>query len=634
MIRKLITITICIAVLICNIAVNTFADEDILSLYNEELADIYKTDTLTIYPNEIFIIDDKAKELSLNYKYLNRSKGDLARYEDYFNNSLDGNYIVYGEEFGDYRIRPNTLTYDISKRGKKEIRYLGYSIDGSKFDNPAFPWDGMNSTGIKDRKLIKKPWMDEALRLKYNLNPRGSDYNNLFINGESIYDIEKNIEYGLFAKYVYLRANDTVIGGKDDWLLYYGMAYSDAIKDENLASLINGMGVIKNIGVVKPQAVQEAKNGWLDYIYILSLPTRTTWGTGWLFIDNSYITVLIAPDNLVNLIVPTEGQPNPEETISESVEISGDISLTQKRITKAFNLNDIGGRPTFNFNYESAGRHYGYHGEENSKGEPKKSYDNRSDAVDSDYECNVEVRNAATATAIGTLGRFKWELSNSSKSGRASWSGGSESVQPNVNFVAQRAQDLPTIAAYKFNGTNPLSDLGVKVGNTPQNNRNTTGGYVDNVSITMGYANGDYRTSFECDCGDSKRQSWTMPGLQTRTASLAVQSYIGRENSGNATTNFQPTSFKNNNVTFSNGNNGKVTGYAVNNSKLIKFYPYIEMLYQIPNGMEGKVNVLAQHESSIKPVDYVDIGWFNSNQSNSLTINSTQWSTHARAVSQ
>lgn len=121
---------------------------------------------------------------------------------------------------------------------------------------------------------------------------------------------------------------------------------------------------------------------------------------------------------------------------------------------------------------------------------------------------------------------------------------------------------------------------------------------------------GDYITEFMCAaCNNSRQQNQYVPNVNV-------------------------SSFKIGNITFNN-----VKGYSIVHSDYIKFYPYVQMAYdRFDSGNDNArvvtegINVLAQHESAIRPVEYVEIGWYNPKPSESLVINSNMWSTHVRAV--
>lgn len=331
----------------------------------------------------------------------------------------------------------------------------------------------------------------------------------------------------------------------------------------------------------------------------------------------------------------------PEEPDEKN--LSGNLTLSEKRITKAFNLNDIGGVRTFNFRYESAESHYhpDYQDHDNDPTTPDidvgGSWHDRTSPVDSNYTYVIKHSNTLNNLAIGLNGAFNIKYNGTNvKSGTASWNGGTNSVSPNMFFVAWRGKDKPTLASYKESASNPLvTDLGLPIGKTPQSPRNTAGGYADSISVVLEKSNdgADYYTTFT-DGDDSERREHTTGDKATYTATLAVKSFIGAQNSGSATSGNVTSSFTAGGVTF---NHAK--GYPISSENWIKFYPYVQMAYDTPaTAVDGSgvvtraVNVLAAHESSIKPVDYVEVGWTNPNPANSLTLNSTQWSTHKRAV--
>lgn len=342
--------------------------------------------------------------------------------------------------------------------------------------------------------------------------------------------------------------------------------------------------------------------------------------------------------NVDNIIYVRYGTPS----AGVSTSVGGDLVLSQNRITKAYNLSALGTIATFNFSYGSSGSHYhpDYQDHDNDPTTPNidvGSWYDRTYPVDGNYTYVIKHSNTLNNLAIGLNGAFNIRYNGTNvKSGTASWNGGTNSVSPNMFFVAWRGKDKPTLASYKESASNPLvTDLGLPIGKTPQSPRNTAGGYADSISVVLEKSNdgADYYTTFT-DGDDSERREHTTGDKATYTATLAVKSFIGAQNSGSATSGNVTSSFTAGGVTF---NHAK--GYPISSENWIKFYPYVQMAYDTPaTAVDGSgvvtraVNVLAAHESSIKPVDYVEVGWTNSNPANSLTLNSTQWSTHKRAV--
>jgi len=200
---------------------------------------------------------------------------------------------------------------------------------------------------------------------------------------------------------------------------------------------------------------------------------------------------------------------------------------------------------------------------------------------------------------------------------------------------------MPTLASYKEPANHPLLALGLKRGHVPQNDRNSAGGYQDSLTLDSNplvldkSSNGDYSTTFAClQCGNSRTQTHSIRNKAVYKVTIGVQSFIGSPNTGNAVPADSTSRFTARGVTFN-----KAAGFAIPHSTMIKFYPYVQMGYDIFNESGDNagyttmgVNVLAQHVSAIKVNDYVEVGWYNPNPSMSLIINSNQWSTYVRAV--
>ncbi len=358
--------------------------------------------------------------------------------------------------------------------------------------------------------------------------------------------------------------------------------------------------------------------------------TSTYWGWG-IIAASDY--VFTKENNRVPII---EDDPTPTPEPIKETNISGKIDLSEKRITKAFDLNNIGGAQKFKFSYKSAGSHY-HSNWVDTNGDGIKDTDrgsdrNRSSAVDSSYKYVIE-HSSLASSVFGTLGEFIARFAGTNiKSGTASWSGGSDTVTPNLFYTVWRASDIPTIASYKEKNNNSLIPLGLGYGKTPQKTRNSVGGYTKSLSVSLDKSNGDYSTSFT-DGDSSNTQSHYTSDQANYNATLAVHSYIGKQNAGDTGSSYSSNSFKIGGITFN-----KAKGVATPSNNLIKFYPYVQMAYEYFTDSSNSsvrtatVDVLAAHESSLKPVDYVEVGWYNPSPSNSLEIGSNQWSTHLRAI--
>jgi hypothetical protein len=314
----------------------------------------------------------------------------------------------------------------------------------------------------------------------------------------------------------------------------------------------------------------------------------------------------------------------------KDVNITGDLVLSQKRITKVFNLSQLGPLPNLTFTYPTAERH-------------RLEDVDRSRTVDSSYKYVIGYSNNLNGLAVALKGdKFTPRFNGTNiKVGTAKWNGGASSITPNLYFMVWRGKDMPTLASYKEPANHPLLALGLKRGHVPQNDRNSAGGYQDSLTsdsnplVLDKSGSGDYSTTFAClKCGDSRTQTHQLINKADYKVTVGIQSFIGSPNTGNAVPEDSTGGFTACGVTFN-----KAAGFAIPHSTMIKFYPYVQMGYDVFNESGDNagyttmgVDVLAQHVSAIKVNDYVEVGWYNPNPSMSLTINSNQWSTYVRAV--
>lgn len=132
-------------------------------------------------------------------------------------------------------------------------------------------------------------------------------------------------------------------------------------------------------------------------------------------------------------------------------------------------------------------------------------------------------------------------------------------------------------------------------------------------------------------CG---RINWfTVDGDSTTyNANVRVDVGYGSENIGNAKVEFNSQNLNAFGKDFTH-----VQGFAINNTKGIEFYPYVEQFYDTTDGTkEGIVYTLGGHKSTFVPRDYVEIGYIvtaaNSETQTGLVLQSKQWSTHQAAL--
>ena len=242
-------------------------------------------------------------QTNIKGKDLNTNR--LKKGGTYLSDFLDGSYFIYGDVSGNIRKRPSSLTYDKSKIGNSESQYIGEDNLGALFDNPAFPWNSwiIDAKALKDWGFIKWPWRDPALVEKYKLNKNGGS----FI--DSKLDLTANMKLGIYAKYIYFSAKETIVNlsaDEKDKSIYYGKIIDDATRYEAF-------------DFPDPTAFKTSGGSWKDYVYVLSPPTTASWGTGYMFhkyknSDNQevidYITVPLAPFEMVTKL----GKEQPKYT--------------------------------------------------------------------------------------------------------------------------------------------------------------------------------------------------------------------------------------------------------------------------------------------------------------------------------
>jgi len=208
----------------------------------------------------------------------------------------------------------------------------------------------------------------------------------------------------------------------------------------------------------------------------------------------------------------------------------------------------------------------------------------------------------------------------------------------NYKFVIWRAQDVPTIANYKENSSNPVVSLVGRYGKTPQGSRfgNSTGDSYTakiKISLNMNSSLGDYYTEsghHDERLGANHINDKALP----YTADVIVKVYWGNQKEiGNATLkgNQGLQSYLIGKPTPKNS-----SGQMIQANNSVAWYPYIRMTYQttgtIPDSNRTNVSVLSQFISELVPNDYVESAW-SSNTEYNMNIRSSQWSVHTRATS-
>ncbi len=160
------------------------------------------------------------------------------------------------------------------------------------------------------------------------------------------------------------------------------------------------------------------------------------------------------------------------------------------------------------------------------------------------------------------------------------------------------------------------------------------------INITAGskhLGDYDYNTHWSY-CG---RENWgnATGNSQQYNPKVKVDVGYGKPNTGNKDVSFKPNTSTDKidafGIKFDN-----VTGFPINNKTSVKFYPYVEMLFDTTMGQtDQSVYVLAGHPSTFIPKDYVEIGYktysggkAGTNHATGLLLQSQQWSTHAKAL--
>lgn len=240
----------------------------------------------------------------------------------------------------------------------------------------------------------------------------------------------------------------------------------------------------------------------------------------------------------------------------------------------------------------------------------------------------------------------------------------------NSKFSIWRGMDRPTLVAYKPEDTenhkSELKVLGLPEGTTPQSSRGKTGQPTD----ISGIIQKSFTSQFEVDDSNSKYNieteyrirdgywggkngnrwkwypwtSWSHYSTDygtTNPTSLAtlltkVYYYLGKPNTGDKqSSDNNSLEFKILTKTMGGGTEERVfngKGTAIQTSQAITLYPYTQMKYNTTQNSAWKnVYTLSNYLSTIHNTDFVDLAYSKKN-TNSLELNSTQWSTHSRSI--
>ena len=205
----------------------------------------------------------------------------------------------------------------------------------------------------------------------------------------------------------------------------------------------------------------------------------------------------------------------------------------------------------------------------------------------------------------------------------------------NYKLVVWRGKDIPTIASYKEPAGHELKDLVNRYGNTPQGKRYDGIHYTDLLKITLDKdaGNGDYTTTSITDHKKSKSADHINTNTLSYDANVKVEVYWGKQHKRGEETskellNLQTTLVGKPSLPKYSG------GRMLQDTRLISFYPYIRMTYQVTGQQEPSrtnVNILSQWLSEMLPNDYVEAAWASTAGYN-LNLRSPQWSLHSKAT--
>ncbi|WP_169008430.1 hypothetical protein [Faecalispora jeddahensis] len=222
-----------------------------------------------------------------------------------------------------------------------------------------------------------------------------------------------------------------------------------------------------------------------------------------------------------------------------------------------------------------------------------------------------------------------------------------------------RNQDKPTLAKYKQ--TDIISTLGsnnfnvpnglIGSSNTGLGKRQANGSRNYNLALTFGLDNSsDKSATSVSETWHGKRAS-TSKTLQLKMGEWAYQfkgvvkvdTYRG---TSKAIGNEPFSDGKSTNKTFQTGSHFEAT--ATQGKQNIQFFPYIKMSYmtnELDRAIREEKNksyyindsrfdtyILSEQKSSILPSDAVEVGWNNSNEEESLLLDSQQWTMHTRGT--
>lgn len=303
--------------------------------------------------------------------------------------------------------------------------------------------------------------------------------------------------------------------------------------------------------------------------------------------------------------------PPPPPPSSSQTLPDGDITLYQSEISKAVStLRDWpNGTRQFRFN-----RIY-YYDEEGNEIVPTGSFR---------FVIDNALRVDPLLEADTPLTQFKPRMLNNERSGSIAYNHSVTISSAEYQTVVWRGLDIPTIASYKVKGSNNiLVDLLHRIGIVPQGLRYGSGTdmYVKPLNVQLAVSG-----------QKSYGLGWyTYNSVPSHNASVYVHVYAGEGDKSLGA--FTDEGLIKTSIPFGTNTSNSAGGYMIQNRTWLRFYPYIRMTYETVDqpGKKNDAYVLSQYMSEILPNDFVEVGWYNADET-PLKIGSTQWSMHARAT--
>jgi hypothetical protein len=240
------------------------------------------------------------------------------------------------------------------------------------------------------------------------------------------------------------------------------------------------------------------------------------------------------------------------------------------------------------------------------------------------------------------------------------WPSKDTTVNKNWNYIALlvRGKDKVTISDWKNDGTTKsilnemLSSKGFQIANKPSATRYTTGAgtntfYKDKFTATFNKdSNGDYITirkpTIKVEhpkdnsgiCGPESQEAYLASPMTINDITLKIEVYTGTEDLSGQSVSYNRTEEHDPIYGSWKIQKNTTSGTRVQATD-ITFYPYIQMKYDTLTTPNQTAYVMGEYKRTIKTNAYGEVEWdtYNPSGIGNLTVNSSQFSTHANAKS-